>query len=188
MYSINLYEQWVFDAVSKAGLQVFIPYKDKGVDAVLTDGSSKFLRIQVKGSRSFVHPDNINGWYVINPDKLEKSASMTDLWVFVWGEPGKGGAFEPQFVALPPKDLYARYVTRTIHNIIDEEEPSKDGRWHIYLGRVPGRSDVVDFRGLTNDLFTQPPKQRIYSSYVVRNWKDTFDSFPQCSPSLVGGG
>jgi hypothetical protein len=33
---MNTYEHWAFDALEKARLRVFVPYKDKGVDAVVT--------------------------------------------------------------------------------------------------------------------------------------------------------
>ena len=170
----NLYEQLVFDSIGAARLQVFIPCKDKGVDAVVTDGSSKSMRIQVKGSKGFGQYHN--GWYVINSDKLIKSENLTDLWVFVWLEPGKkGGGFSPHFLAISPSQLSNRLKTYSSVDI--------KNNYHIYFGRPLAHfpTEVIDFRKMAaKDLKTLTNENicssRFYTNHIVGDWEKSYQT------------
>ena len=159
---MNVYEQWVFDSVEKAGLHVFMPYRDRGVDAVITDGGSKFLRVQIKGSRSYTEG---GGWYLVNRAKLAKSLNLTDLWVFVWTRVQRQGRFTPEFLAISPTDLMERLASYS---------KASKGTWHLYLGRrldlFP--DEIIDARGLRNQersvtTLDSVDPHRIYTERLV---------------------
>ena len=170
MMAINIYEQWVFDSVEKEGLQVYTPYKDRGIDAVITDGGSKFTRIQIKGSRGY---EEGGGWYLVNRAKLEKSLKLTDLWVFVWTRAQHAGKLTPEFLAISPDDLMKRLACYSTL--------SKAGTtWHLYLGRRldPFPEQIIDARGLRDrdrkvtelDGLKDYPK-RVYTERLVDRWR-----------------
>ena len=136
---MNIYEQWVFDGVQKAGLQVFTPYKDIGIDAVIMDMHGSTKRVQIKGSRRY---EEGGGWYTISPDKLSASTSFTDLWVFVWAKVVGRGRMTPEFLAISPGELLTRF----------KKYGAKEtgGKFYIYFGRrlKNFREEVIEARGL----------------------------------------
>ena len=171
MRVMDLYEQWTFRELGKAGLRVFVPFKDKGVDAVVfTANYDKRSRIQIKGSTGYADG---GGWYRINISKLTEATKTTDYWVFVMTVRGKYGRLSPAFVAIPPDELLRR--------LNKYSNPSK-GRFDFCLGKGMlslHEAEICDDRGLTKagkgvtslDLLPGYP-DRIYTAFLVKDVKD----------------
>ncbi len=105
---MNIYEQWTYDALEKAGFAVFTPIKDRGVDCVVIgkDFRGRPQRIQIKGSRTY--EGGSGSWFQFTKAKLEESTKITDFFVFVWTKQSSKGRLLPQFLVVPTVDLYNR--------------------------------------------------------------------------------
>ena len=106
---MNIYEQWAYDELERQGFAVFTPFKDRGVDCVVTtkDFRGRPQKIQIKGSRSF---DNYAAaWHQFTSSSLETSVRITDFWVFVSYKVGaKKGKLQPVFLVVPTSVLLER--------------------------------------------------------------------------------
>jgi hypothetical protein len=119
----NAFEVAVADKFTKLGFDVF--------------RAGTCIRLQVKGSRSFV-PGRFFGWWTLKPEKLKFSTTITDYWVFVCAVEGTHGQFKPRCVVVPTNLLFER-MART----------KKGSTWHLYLEEVtPGAGDIFDTRGV----------------------------------------
>ena len=124
---MNIYEQWVFDELERRGFAVFTPYKDRGVDCIVTrtDFRGRPQKIQIKGSRTY-HQD-AGGWYQITEKALRDAGQSTDFWIFVSTQvSAKGGRLVPVFLVVPTGDLILR---------LNEYASSSSGRFNLYMAR-----------------------------------------------------
>ena len=167
---MNIYEQWAYDRLQQEGFDVFVAYKDRGVDCIVTAGKDfggRRQRIQVKGSRT--HGMKVDGtglgWFQFNQGKLDEAVKITDFWVFVWADKGKQGRFDPIFVVCPTETLRAR--------LGDYARASAKGTLNLYLQhrRVDGDDIVLD----TRDDPDPTDPNRDYSAYF-QNWQPLRDA------------
>ncbi len=168
----NLWEQYVIDALVKRRYEVYLPFKDKGIDllAIRNWESGCPVRVQVKGSRTWQTswPSHTEGcWHRLNREKVIKGRGALDLFIFVWAHFGRRGLPEMQYLMVPTDEL------------IDRLSRYQKGRWDIYiwtgqrgskrhaadLRPSPGerRTDLVQGDGATVD------PQRDYTKYL-NNW------------------
>ena len=154
---MNIYEQWVFDELESRGFAVFTPYKDRGVDCVVTrtDFSGRPQKIQIKGSRTY-HED-AGGWYQIAEKALGAAGRSTDFWIFVSTEiRPKGKRLVPVFLVVPTGDLVAR---------LDEYASLSSGRFNLYIAR-----NDKDHQGMVVDTRTQKGEREPIRSGSPRDY------------------
>ncbi|MBI4200461.1 MAG: hypothetical protein HY535_08345 [Chloroflexi bacterium] len=165
---MNIYEQWTYDALGKAGFAVFLPYKDRGVDCIVTRRNFTGLpkRVQIKGCRGYGSYGDY-AWYSLNAAKVKSSTGITDFWIFVWPRTAARGQ-EPQFLIVPIMELVGR---------LGSYAAESGGRYFLDLAfkepEHPGRI-VDDRRGKTpwgpGDPWPIPPgSARDYTPYY-NNW------------------
>ena len=160
---MNIYEQWVFDKLESEEFAVFTPYKDRGVDCIVTHRHFGGIpqRIQIKGSRthrSRTHEGGV-GWFQANAKALARGKTITDFWIFVWTKDERGGRLEPIFLICP---------TAALSDRLRRYARAPQGKYDIYLRhrRVGGDDVVFDTR---NDPDPSDPN-RNYSTYF-QNWQ-----------------
>ncbi len=137
---MNIYEQWTFDELEKSGFAVFVPFKDRGVDCIITgkEFQGRPQKIQIKGSRSYEH--HAAGWYQFKDDYVQTSGEKTDFWIFVCTKIDSRGRFKPVFLVMPTDELVQRlkiYASKDVR-----------GRHNLYLtwGDPDHKDMVVDTR------------------------------------------
>ena len=161
---MNIYEQWVFDKLEREKFAVFTPYKDRGVDCIVThkEFGGAPQRIQIKGSRTY---DEGVGWFQASAKALAQGTSLTDFWIFVWTKRGSRGRLEPIFLICPTADLSSR---------LRSYAHAPKGTYNIYLQyRTDAGSEiVVDTRGAPKkELWPRPANpRRDYSDYF-QDWE-----------------
>ena len=158
--AMNIYEQWVFDSLESRAFAVFTPYKDRGVDCIVTrkNFSGRPQKIQIKGSRTY-HED-AGGWYQITEKALRTAGQSTDFWIFVSTEIQPKGRLLPIFLVVPTGDLIAR---------LNEYASSSSGRFNLYIAR-----NDKDHQGMVVDTRIQkrqawpilPGSPRDYTSFA----------------------
>lgn len=171
----NLWEQYVIDNLAKQGFEVYLPFKDKGIDllAIRDWQRARPVRVQVKGSR--VYPDSDSPfypegcWHRLNKEKLIRSRHAVDVFVFVWPSfrNAESGRPDMQYLIVPVGDL------------IDRLRHYQKGRWDMYisLGQQGGKSRVADLRRSPGERLatillgdgTLADPQRDYTEYL-NNW------------------
>ncbi len=104
---MDIYEQWTYDALGKAGFAVFTPVNDRGIDCIVIgkDFRGYPQRVQIKGSRTY---GTEYAWYKFSEEKLRLSVEITDFWVFVRTKISAKGRFQPEFLVIPTGDLCKR--------------------------------------------------------------------------------
>lgn len=164
MTAVNIYEQWTFDELEGQGFAVFTPYKDRGVDCVVTNKGfqGRPQKIQIKGSRSF--DLYAAAWHQFTRSSLEKSVSITDFWIFVSYRVGaKKGKLQPVFLVVPTNVLLERLTRYAV--------PSS-GRYNLYFhwDNPEHLGMVVDARRRKGDSWPiASGDPRDYSDYD-HNW------------------
>ena len=159
--AMNIYEQWVFDALESRAFAVFTPYKDRGVDCIVTrkDFSGRPQKIQIKGSRTY-HED-AGGWYQITEKALRTAGRSTDFWIFVSTETRpKGKRLVPIFLVVPTGELVAR---------LNEYASSSSGRYNVYIARNDPQHQgmIVDTRIQKGQQWPiRPGSERDYTSFA----------------------
>ena len=137
----NLWEQYVIDALVKKGYDVYLPFKDKGIDllAIRDWERGRPARIQVKGSRMYptssaFYPEGC--WHRLNKEKVLKGRDAVDLFIFAWARFGKRGLPEMQYLMVPTGIL------------IDRLSHYQKGRWDMYIsaGQRGSKRHVADLR------------------------------------------
>ena len=172
---MNIYEQWACDRLQKERFEVFVAYKDRGVDCIVTDKDfeGRHQRIQIKGSR--IHSTERDGsglgWFQVNEGKLDEAVTITDFWIFVWADVGKQGRLDPIFLVCPTGMLRAR--------LGGYARARANGTFDLYLQhrRVPGKHIVLD----TRDDPSPSDPDRNYSTYF-ENWQSLRDAVGRGSP------
>ncbi len=138
----DLWEQCVIDVLRRKGFEVYLPFKDNGIDllAVRDWQQGQPKRIQVKGSRTYPNPTTLlypeACWHRLSKEKVTKGCDATDLFVLVWPRFGLHGRPEMQFLVVPTRDL------------IERLSDYQNGRWDMYIsaGQRNGKWRVVDLR------------------------------------------
>jgi hypothetical protein len=115
------------------GYEVWLPAKDRGID-LLAEQEGRFLRLQVKESRTYPSGNPVAGWSSwsqLTSDQLLRAVALNvDFFVFVVHAPDESGRrlkFAPFFVVVPPRILDARLgayrpgVDRTVYWCRDED-------------------------------------------------------------------
>lgn len=147
----NFWEQAVFDTLSKRGYEVYLPWKDKGIDLLAIRNWDRPVSIQVKGSRVFTEPhrpDFLPGtWYTLNRKKVESMQDDVDVFVFVWPRFGKYGLPEIQFLVVPTAELIGK-----------KSAYAESDSWHMYFSmgeRASNTWQVADLREVSRNK-TEP--------------------------------
>ena len=161
---MNLYEQFVFDECERRGLAAFQPYKDRGVDCIVTskDFGGQPQRIQIKGSRTYQADGG--GWYQITKPRFLSARADTDFWIFVSTKAAMKGRLQPVFIVVPTNDLYNRLIG---YGSVSIE------RYNLYIAwdDPDHKGMVVDTRVRSGETWPiLPSSLRDYTSYA-NNWQ-----------------
>jgi hypothetical protein len=151
-------------------LNIWVPAKDTGVDLLVTGESAcNNVSLQVKLSRDYREPEattefqkhlTATGWMTISDEKLKKSRA--DYWVFVLLSQERKS--KPQFLVIPPKELYKRLIN--IHGQL---------RTYHFYPWVTVSNQCFHGRGLKKDEYQRIPRghlphaDRDLSAYL-NNW------------------
>ena len=161
---MNIYEQWVFDKLESEEFAVFTPYKDRGVDCIVTHRKFGGMpqRIQIKGSRTY---GGGVGWFQANEKTLAQGTTITDFWIFVWTKEGSRGWLQPIFLICPTADL---------SNRLRSYASASKGTYNIYMQyrRISDADVVLDTRAAKAEALWPKPSDpdRDYSTFF-EHWE-----------------
>lgn len=110
-YSPTPGEVLVGDKLEDRGWTVYLPAKDVGID-LLVERDGRFVRLQVKESRTYDNQNASMGWHSwsqLKPDALRRASDLgVDAFVFVVHAPDERGhrrRFELFYMLINPRDL-----------------------------------------------------------------------------------
>ena len=173
-WSLEAGEAMVAEAIRRklSDWEVFFPVKDVGVDLLVVTAlgtkETRVVTVQVKESKAFERgsnditpPDTVVNWFLLNGEKVEKSQTRANFYIFVCSRYDFDAA---------KKTLLADYLIIPFQELVRRLRSYKAGeRWDLYFC-VEKDGRCLDWRGITHKNKTEEIKcsERHYSDFLNR--------------------